>query len=430
MTTKTISGTYASGYAITPPTTLLSITSAGYVEGAGVKSPASRSGAYTVVNDGRVTADASALDFGIYLYSGGSVTNGAASVTTAAISGSIGVAFGGTAGTVANDGTIKGLGISTGAAAGTGVILLEGGSVTNGAAADTTALIAGDSAAVSVYGHAGTIRNFGILEGTTVDTGRDYTGPTGTAAVYLQAGGSIINGSAADHGAVIENEFVRGGATGATDAIVAKTAAATVRNYGAITGVGHPFFDTSHDLNVLSTAIDLEAGGGVTNGTATDTSASISGAYGVVIGSARGTVVNDGSIHGSFNLGGTYGYAGFGVSLNDGGVVTNGGAANVKADIVGASRGVDVSGAVGTVRNFGSITASTVVHTGFFVFPNTAVYLDAGDLTNGSATDSAALIQAAQGVYLKGVGVVTNYGTIFGTAAAVEFGSRVCENAE
>ena len=165
MTTRTLTGTYASGYAMTLPVTDLTIATSGYVEGDGVTSPAAGLGAYTIVNDGKVKTSGNA----VYLYSGGSLTNGALDLKTAQISGGIGVIVGEKAGTVANFGSIQGLGVSDGGAEGNGVVLSDGGTVTNGANSDTTATIAG-AAAVAIYGLAGTIRNFGQLLGTTPAT--------------------------------------------------------------------------------------------------------------------------------------------------------------------------------------------------------------------------------------------------------------------
>ena len=151
MTTHTITGTYASGYAMTPPVTDLTVAASGYVEGNGVTSPASGLGAYTLVNDGKIKAG----PWGVYLYSGGSVINGGADDTTAQTSGGIGVIVGFGAGTVVNDATIQGVGVSNGGAEGNGVVLSQGGEITNGAASDTSALIAGATAA-SDYGQAAT----------------------------------------------------------------------------------------------------------------------------------------------------------------------------------------------------------------------------------------------------------------------------------
>jgi len=248
----------------------------------------------------------------------------------------------------------------------------------------------------------------------------------GGEVVYLGAGGMVTNGSAADTGAFIGN----GSQNYVDNVVVAKTMAATVTNFGSMVGGSFGTYNNGRFYLDLSTAINLEAGGKVTNGTAADTAAYISGVYGIVIGAARGTVTNNGSIDTYFYYGryvpptdyqpgytNTY-FKGVGVTLDDGGVVTNGSAGGAKAEIFAAYSGVEVTNAAGTVRNFGTIETTGSAK-------SVSVSLGAGgDLINGSATDSAALILSNHvGVALTGVGVVTNYGTIHGYGAAVLFSS-------
>ena len=78
---------------------------------------------------------------GVYLGGGGSVSNQLAG----SIIGGSGIAINGGAGTVGNLGTIAGT-----AYPGVGIILVQGGSVTNGNASVTTALISGANAASSL----------------------------------------------------------------------------------------------------------------------------------------------------------------------------------------------------------------------------------------------------------------------------------------
>ncbi len=412
MTTKTLTGTYASGYTMTSPVTDLIVATTGLVEGNGIVSPWNGHNAYGLVNYGKVTA--SNLAIGVYLYSGGSVTNGAASIRSAKISGGLGVIIGEAAGTVVNFGSIQGLGASSGGAAGNGVILAQGGTVTNGTASDTTALISG-ATAVATYGRAGTVNNFGTLKGTSA--------PAGVPVVYLHAGGRVTNGSATNTTAYI------GGANGQhyLDPILAKGAAATVTNFGSIVGAAS-YINNGGGLSFyLSKAINLKAGGMVTNGTSLDTGAFISGTYGIVIGGGAGTVINDGSIS-SYSYASYYvppGYnqqastnvyiQGVGVSLGDGGAVTNGATADTKADIYAGQFGVQVKGAAGTVRNFGTIQArSDTVGVG--------VDLAAGGrVINGGPTDRGAIISGYNGITHSGGGALTvvNYGTISGTHNAV-----------
>ncbi|HZL01421.1 MAG TPA: hypothetical protein VFC47_16155 [Caulobacteraceae bacterium] len=250
MTTRLLTGTYVSGYHITPPVTIVSIATTGYVEGTGVTTPTAATGAYTVVNEGKVASSGA----GIYLYTGGSITNGASTDTTASISGTVGVVVGADAGTVVNFATI-----SASRAASQGVILAHGGSVTNGSASDTQALVQG-AEAVGVYLTAGTVRNFGTLQGGAM-------APEG-GAVYLGGGGSVINGSASDTTALIGGSLT----LGSVDGVVTKNVAATVINYGDIVGASA---GTVNYVYYTSTAILLKAGGTVTNGASGASSAYI-----------------------------------------------------------------------------------------------------------------------------------------------------------
>ncbi len=412
MTAKTLTGTYVSGYTMTLPVTDVIVASTGLVEGNGILSPWNGHNAYTVVNYGRVTA--SNLAIGVYLYSGGSVTNGAAAIRTAKITGGLGVIIGEAAGTVTNFGTIQGLGASSGGAEGNGVILVEGGTITNGTASDNTALISG-ATAIATYGRAGTINNFGTLKGTAA--------PAGVPVVFLHAGGSLTNGSATDTAAYI------GGSNGQhyLDPILAKGAAATVTNFGSIVG------DASYVNNggglsfYLSTAIDLQDGGAVTNGTTADAGAYIRGTYGVVIENAAGTVTNNGFIL-SYSYGSYYVPAdyynpattnfynqGVGVTLKDGGQMTNGAVSNTKAEIYAGVLGVEVETVAGTVRNYGTIKTREAAG-------GAGVDLAAGGtIVNGAAGDTSATIYGYNGVSHSGAGALTviNYGTIGGTHDAV-----------
>ena len=77
---------------------------------------------------------------------------------------------------------------------GAGVLLHGGGLITNGGALDTKAEIVGGLAGVDVTTAAGTVRNFGTIraQGTNTSTG-----------IVLAAGGSVTNGSASNHAALI-----------------------------------------------------------------------------------------------------------------------------------------------------------------------------------------------------------------------------------
>ena len=133
------------------------------------------------------------------------------------------------------------------------------------------------------------------------------------------------------------------------------------------------------------------------NGSYASEGATIAGRY-IDMRGAPGTVTNFGTIT-AF------------VFLSDGGTVTNGGVGDTTALINGAS-GISIAGGAGAVSNFGTIQT--------FGFGASGVYLrGGGDVTNGAATDHAALIRGYTGVRINGgAGTVTNFGTIRGLGAS------------
>src|SRR5579872_3063672 len=249
-----------------------------------------------VANDGVLSA---INGYGLRLVSGGSITNGSATDKTASISGGVdGVKFGiHGVGTVNNFGTIANTGTNP---SGAGVWAGGSASVVNGSTADTGALITGYFEGVKLSGTASSVVNFG----TILATGTSTTVGFASLGIYMQTGGSVTNGSNADTAASI---------IGGNWGLDIVQAPGTVANFGTIKGVG-----------TLARGIVLGAGGSVTNGSTTDTSAYIGGAdkNGVYIGgTSSSTVVNFGTIlsQGTSSSGGNNG-----VSLRTGGSVTNG----------------------------------------------------------------------------------------------------------
>jgi len=157
MTTKVLTGSYASGYALTAPITTLSLTTSGYVGGKGIYSPSKATEAYSIFNDGKVHSSG----YGIDLTRGGTIVNGGDNATAAYIVGAgFGVYVYGAPGSVANGGTIRGRESAA-------VWLDDGGTVSNGDAADLTA---------TIYGY------FGIWLPTSAGTVGQYWGmPLGFA---------------------------------------------------------------------------------------------------------------------------------------------------------------------------------------------------------------------------------------------------------
>ncbi|MEP6968094.1 MAG: hypothetical protein ABI906_08440, partial [Pseudomonadota bacterium] len=188
--------------------------------------------------------------------------------------------------------------------------------------------------------------------------------------------------SSAYTGLVIEATASVGGAG------VSASSSATIENDGTV-----------HATTGKASGIYLKAGGTLTNGSATDTTASIAGFYGVLaFGSSA--ITNYGAIQG----------ASVGVALAAGGTLTNGSAADTTASISG-SAGVSAGYPSAMIANFGTIQGS---HFGVTLAAG-------GTVTNGSADDTTALIAGTGagplfGVAAQGSAMVVNFGTIRATA--------------
>ena len=147
------------------------------------------------------------------LVPGGTVTNGSTADTAALISGSRNGVYvlGGMASAVSNFGTITG-------AARNGVEIYEGpGSVTNGSTADTGALISAGGSGVYL-GAGGTVGNFGTIVSGTY------------SAIHLEQGGIVTNGAVNDTAALIDTS------SGSASSILVITGTSTITNFGTIEG--------------------------------------------------------------------------------------------------------------------------------------------------------------------------------------------------
>ena len=338
------------------------------------------------------------------------------------LQGATGVAIG-NSDNVVNDGTILGT-------VGAGVVSSNGGSVGNGSTAQTGRSIQGVTFGVYL-GHAqngyGAVSNFGSI------------GASGTAGVGVDIGlsGTVINGSTGSTGWSI---------SGAADG-VAIGSVGTVDNYGDITASG-----------TASTGVKIGSVGVITNGAGTSSTWLITGATGISVGT-EGTVTNDGTILGTIGAGvftgnggsvgngstaqtgrsiqgvtfgvylghaqngdgavsnfgsiGASGTAGVGVDIGLSGTVINGSTGSTGWSISGAADGVAI-GSVGTVDNYGDITASGTASTGVKIG-------SVGVITNGAGTSSTWLITGATGISVGTEGTVTNDGTILGTIGAGVF---------
>ena len=291
----------------------------------------------TVSNTGRIEGTASGSgNYGVYLNSG-SVSNGSAGHTSAYIgaAGKAAIKIDTGTGSVTNYGTIE-----DSYSSGSAVDLNSGGSVTNGAVGSTAALIEGAGFGVYIGAGPGTVTNFGTIEGTGADSGvelslsgtviNDGTISSAGGAAIQAATGTIENGSATDHAALIE---------GYNDGV--ELASGTVTNHGTI-----------ESIYTYGNGVYVSNGGTLVNGSASDTGALIEGQYAVYGTSGALTVENFGTIAANFS-------DGTGVCLGTGGgIIDNGTNGSSSALIEGGTHGVNVEGGSATVTNYGTISGS------------------------------------------------------------------------
>ena len=350
----------------------------------------------SVSNFGTVSGGANGIGFGSNgtVASAGTVVNGSATDKSALIIGNNGT-FGtgifvgsGTTG-INNFGTIKG--VSTGIGFGNNTVATSG-TVVNGSAADTVALITGgtDTTGSGIFINSSTVSvsNFGTVSGGASGIGFGSNGTVATA-------GTVVNGSATDKSALIIGNngtfgtgiFVGSGTTG-------------INNFGTIKGISTGIGFGSNGT--------LANSGTVVNGSAADTVALITGGTGTVgtgmfISSSTVSVSNFGTVNGAgtginFSTNGTVASAG---------TVVNGSTADTSALIVGSFNGIFASDSV-TVSNFAAIKATT--------FDGVSLG-QGGSVTNGSTADTKAVISSSgtTGVAVfvnAGQATVTNFGTI------------------
>ena len=282
--------------------------------------------------------------------------------------------------TLANDGVLQ-------AANGYGVRFRAGGTITNGSASDTKASISGGVNGVRFDIHGtGKLTNFGTIKSTGSGSG-----------VYGLSTDTIVNGSTSDGVALI---------AGYQNGISMNGLASTITNFANDLGI-----------RLIQHRHLFRQGGLVTNGDATHTAASIIGVqFGMNVAHGVGTVHNFGTIAGT-------GSQGRGVVLNAGGTVVNGSNSDTAAYILAAGprTALYIGGSPGTVTNFGTIKSAG--RTGVVLNPG-------GTVTNGSATDTKALITgASSGVYIRAdvASAVFNFGTI---SAAQKSGVSVSQDGQ
>jgi hypothetical protein len=167
-----------------------------------------------------------------------------------------------------------------------------------------------------------------------------------------------------------------------------------VENFGTIDGG-----KTSED-----TGVTLVDGGSVTNGSASDTKASIYGFGAGVLTVISTTVTNFGTIAG--------GAGRIGVLMGGGGALTNGSSTDTSALIdEGVVSSPPGSMTAAAVTNFGSIVGGVLLSGG-------------GKLVNGAISDTSATVIGSVQVATEGApGAVTNFGTIEGAVTLGTAGS-------
>jgi len=149
--------------------------------------------------------------------------------------------------------------------------------------------------------------------------------------------------------------------------------------------------------------VDFAAGGTLVNGSVTTPSTTIEGYTGVQVSGAAGLITNFGQIEAL----GSSGQAG--IALAVGGTISNG-ATNAQKALISGQYGV-VFGAAGALTNFGAVEGTAA---------DGAQFTQGGNVANGAATDTTALIEGATaGIdFLAKAGTVTNFGTVVTSSTA------------
>jgi Hint domain len=364
MTGTTISGIYTSGVTLTTYNPVYFTGSINAGTGNALTGPSGT--LWTVVNSGQIASTA-ASTYGVFLASGGTVTNQSGGSITGQ-NGAVGIQ--GAAGTVINSGQLYGAGNN----AGTGVFLGDGGLVANTSA---TAIIKGSGAGIYGTGDSTTVTNLGSIIGFGPLNGGQSTAD----GINLAEAGSVTNGQAGtalgyiygyDNGISIDGPTLGSTSLGA----------GTVANYGSI--VGHTQF-----------GVELREGGALVNGTNADSAAYIyGGEYGVYFNFAN--IVNAPNLPGTLTNYGTIKSSGTGVELASGGQVTNASGA-----LISGGYGVQAAGqfgATGTITNAGVITGTGANQVAVSLSgAGDRLIIDPGAVFNGIVVGSTGALELAAG---------------------------------
>jgi hypothetical protein len=372
---------------------------------------------------------------------------------------------GGVAWTLTNLGTVESVGNL-----GAGIQLSTGGTITNGASGATAALIKGANEGISIVGAAGTVHNFGSI----ITTGSQSIGvQLRNGGVVANSGtisstGSNSTGVFLNAGSINNTGRISGNATG----VDISSGAGIVFNSGAISETagsvgtndlfGINFFGASSrgtitnqgtisaltaNTGINEIAVNFgTAGGQIVNGKAGTSLGLITG-YEVGVGSANGTagtsgsvtVVNYGTIQSTRTAGGSGhngfgiltagsttiknfgviraaevgGYGGGAINLGAGGSITNGASGSTGGLITAGGQAIGVYGSVGTIVNFGTISATNTGTSG-----GHGIYLGAGGTITNLGRISAAGTNG-RAIKMKGTvaGALVNLGTVTGGVA-------------
>ena len=376
-----ISGTYGNEIVLSNPASQnpVSITSTGLIAPATGDGVLGQSGfAWTVSNAGKV---APAGGVGIHLKSGGAVTN--TGTVLASFSGAVSVEIDGTAGVVANIGTITGK-----------VVLGAGGTIENGNASSAAALIGGDT----YLNGSASATNFGTISSLVLNgTGDSVTNASATAqlgAVRAQGDAGVIlnrgtigvvfawyptgsNIAVSNYGSILGIDLNSGSGTGLKGTIVNAPGALI---QGAISV--YTYLSSRHPMRTAALA-DFNGGVVMNSGTVRNTGTffpgigySVRGTYGVGV-SLTGTVINAASgliagpsgaaVSGSVvNYGTIAGAADYGLRLTGAGSLVNGAGSDTAATVAGGLTGLQLAGStLASVTNFGTISGATGISAGY-----------------------------------------------------------------
>lgn len=360
----------------------------GQLDGIHLVSPGS-----TVTNWGTIIGSGTSI--GVLLQNGGSVTN----QSGGSISGYVGVAIGGAGGTVTNAGSIS---------AGETAVFVASGSLDNESGGTLSMTTSGLSTLTAYVGGGGSVSNAGTITNAGYNTAAVVLGDGGRvtnsgtisttgvldSAVYTLKGGTVTNSGrllvSADSSAGVI--FLNGGAldnTGTIEATGSGNAGVYLVNGGTVT----------NSSTITATATSGIGVGSEFAGTIDNLSGgTISGAVaGVLIGRGTGSVTNGGEIRAT---------TGFGVNLMGGGGVSN----KSGGTISGVDSGVYVGGgsaATNLATNAGTISGTGTNSTGLNLASGGAVTNQSGGTISG----------VAHGVFLAGgASLLSNAGNIYGTA--------------